>query len=250
MSDTVSKADFDRLNAQFMSLQRELEIARKKPDPGAVFQSLIMNPVGSLKSAGYGDDVIEHMRAAFIADKLGPQAPLQMQMAASQGPMMMQFQQLAQTVKDLADKVNNTSTAHSQYTEREKFKSIVTNASKYPNLAKAYAKNPEKYLAGLQGGTAEDYIAKQEAELKEIAEALGVAPKTDEAAGGAPAASVNADKQGEGKNTTIASAQSALLNDVPVPKSQKSPDGAWNKDTYKALKERLVAAANKQPGTR
>lgn len=249
MSDTVSKSDYDRLNAQFMTLQRELELARKKPDASAIIQGMVLNPLGTLKGAGYGDDVVEHMRQVLIADKLGPQAPMQMQMAASQGPMMMQFQALAKTVAELADRVSNTTTAAAQSTEREKFKGIVTNASKNPHLTKAYAKNPEKYIGLLssQGGTAEDFIAKQEAELKEIAEALGIV-KSEPA--GTPAASENAGKQGEGKNTTIVSAQSGLLNDVPVPKPGMSPEGTWNKGTYQALKAKLVEEANKPPGNR
>lgn len=233
MSDTVSKADFDRLNAQFMTLQRELEAARKQPSA----QQILLNP-----KAYYNEDGLNHLRNVLIADKLGDQAPMQLQIAANQGPMMAQFQQLAQVVQSLADKVNSTSTAHSQFTEREKFKSLITNTSKYPNLAKAYAKNPDKFLGSLEG-TAEDYIAKQEASLKEIAEMLGVTPAP--APDATSTASENAGKQGEGKNTTIVSAQSGLLSDVPVPKPGTAPSGAWSKEVFAATKAKLLAEAEK-----
>ena len=245
MSDTVSKSDYDRLQNQFMTLQREAETLRKQPTPAQVMQSVILNAKAAFKQYGYGDDVVEHVRTGLIVDKLGPNAPLQMQMSANQGPMLMQVQELANLVKTLADKVDNTATSHTQYTEREKFKSIISNASKDSYLAKAYAKNPEKVVSEMasQAGTAEAFIAKKEAELKEIAETLGIAsaaPAPDSAA----AASENAGKQGEGKNTTIASAQSGLLNDVPVPKPG-TPPGVWNKDTYAAVKEKLLADAAK-----
>lgn len=250
MSDTISKAEYDRLNSAYMTLQREAEALRRNPSASQVLQQVLLNPRGAFTGAGYGDDAIEHVRNALIADKLGPNAPMPMQIAANQGPIMVQVQQLAGLVKDLADKVNNTSTAHSQYTEREKFKGAITNTSKYPNLAKAYAKNPDKFGAIPAGSSAEDYMAKQEAELKDIAEALGAVQTQTPPDGNTSAASENAEKQGEGKNATIASAQSGLLNDVPVPKSQNSPNGKWNKDTFQGLKERLVAEATKTPGKR
>lgn len=249
MSDTISKAEYDRLNSAYMTLQREAEALRRNPSPAQVLQSVLLNPRGAFTGAGFADDAIEHVRNALIADKLGPNAPMPMQIAANQGPIMVQVQQLAGLVKDLADKVNTTSTAHSQYTEREKLKGAITNTSKYPNLAKAYAKNPDKYGAIPAGSSAEDYMAKQEAELKEIAESLGVV-QAPPPAGNTSAASENAENKVDGKNTTVASAQSGLLNDVPVPKTQASPNGKWTKDTYVGLKERLVAEANKQPGKR
>lgn len=249
MSDTVSKAEYDRLNSAYMTLQREAEALRRNPSPAQVLQSVLLNPRGAFTQHGYAEDAIEHVRNALIADKLGPNAPMPMQIAANQGPIMVQVQQLAGLVKDLADKVNTTSTAHSQYTEREKFKGAITNTSKYPNLAKAYAKNPDKFGTIPAGSSAEDYMAKQEAELKEIAELLG-ATQTTAPAGNTSAASVNAENNGDGKNATVASAQSGLLNDVPVPKTQNSPNGKWTKDTYGGLKERLVAEAEKALGKR
>lgn len=247
MSDTVSKSDYDRLSVQFATLQREVEQLRAKPSEEQIFQAIYANPVGVLRGKGFNDGQIEHVRQVLIADKLGPNAPLGMQVAAHQGPMMAQFQELAGIVKSLADKVDKTQTGHTQYTEREKFKSAISNTSKDSYLAKAYAKNPEKWITALasHGGTAEDFIAKQEAELKEVAEALGV----QAAPAGAPAASENAENKGEGKNTTIVSAQSGLLKDVPVPKPGAAP-GAWSKDVYAQTKAKLVAEANKQPGDR
>lgn len=249
MSDTVNKADYDRLATQFATLQREVEQLRSRPSEEQIFQALYANPVGVLRNKGFNDGQIEHVRKVFIADKLGPNAPIDMQVAGFQGPVMAQMQELAGMVRSLADEVKQTKTGHTQYTEREKFKSAISNASKDSYLAKAYAKNPEKYLNALasHGGTAEDFIAKQEAELKDIAESLGV---TQAAPAGAPAASVNAEKQGEGKNTTIASAQSGHLADVPVPKSPMAPEGKWTKDTFATLKAKLVAEATKQPGDR
>lgn len=239
---TVSKAEFDALMAKFMTLQQEVETARKRPDPAQFLQSLLRNPIGTLKSSGYGDDHIEHVRQVLIADKLGPQAPMQLQMAAQQGPMMARYDELSATVKQLADMVKQTVTTQTIASEQNKLKAIASDASKNPYLSKAFAKNPEKFINALasQGGTAEEFIAKQEAELKEVAELYGAKIEPGKTA---PAASENADTKPNSTEGVVKSANSAHMSDVGVPKEPKSPDGAWGKDKFNGLKARLVAEA-------
>lgn len=242
------KAEYENLQRRFMTLQGETEVLRKKPDPGQLLQSIIANPIGTLKGAGYGDSHIEHLRNVFIADKLGPQAPMPMQIAANLGPMQAQFQELMGVVKSLADEVKTVKTTAVKGTETTKFQSTASDASKYPNLAKAYAKNPAKFNAKWDShdGSAEDFLKAQEAELKEIADALGVTPAPQE--GNTAAASVNAEQKAQSEKGVVTSAASVHLKDVPVPQSPKSPDGKWGKETYSGLKERLVAEAAKKTG--
>ncbi len=236
MSDTVSRADYDRLATQFASLQREVEASRRTP--GINPQMLLMNTIGALRGAGFNDDHIEHLRSVFLADKLGATAPMQMQVAASLGPQMVRTQELQQQVKDLADMVTKLTTTNAAGSERAKLKDIISDKSKYPHLAKAYANNPEKYLGALQEGTAEDYAKKLEEQFTDI---LGPA---EQPKGDTSAASVNAETGTKSKQQGT-SAQSGLLNDAPPPQAKAGKSGAWTKDTYAAMKAELVAEAEK-----
>ncbi len=241
------KAEYENLQRRYMTVQNEVETLRKSPNAAQIIQNMIANPIGTLKSAGYGDSHIDHLRNVFIADKLGPQAPMPLQIAANQGPMLAQFQELMGVVKSLADEVKTVKTTAVKGSETTKFESTASDASKYPNLAKAYAKNPTKFKTKWEShdGSAEDFLKAQESELKEIAEALGVTPAPG---GNTAAASVNAEQKTQSEKGVVSSAASGLLKDVPVPQSPKSPDGKWGKDTFSGLKERLVAEAQKKTG--
>lgn len=241
------KAEYENLQRRFMTVQHENESLRKNPSAAQLLQNLIANPIGMLKGNGYGDTHVEHLRNVLIADKLGPQAPMPLQIAANMGPMQAQFQGLMDVVKTLADEVKTFKTTATKGAETTTFKSAASDASKYPNLAKAYAKNPDKFNTkwDTHDGSAEDFLKAQESELKEIAEALGVASTPP---GDTAAASVNAEQKAPSEKGVVTSAASVHLKDVPVPQSPKSPDGKWGKDTYSALKERLVAEAAKKTG--
>lgn len=249
----IDKAAYDMLMSKVASLEHELRGKPAQPqgiDPAQFFNNLLINPKGTMAQYGLEEQHVEQVRTLLIADKLGPNAPLHMQVAANSGQSMTAVRELQQLVKTLADKVSNSETTHKKFTEREKFKAAMTDASKNPNLAKAFAKNPEKYIASLesQGVTAEEFIAKQEGELKEYAELF--APSAGTPAGTTPAASVNADNKTPSKQGAVLSAPlGGNLKDVPAPTIPSKP-GAWNKDAFKDLKEKIVAqaTAEKPPG--
>jgi len=197
-------------------------------------QALVANPMGTLREVGLSAEHLTHVRNAAIADFLGPNAPLPLQMQANMGPQMIATQQAQAAVADLSRRFDEMTTAQKANAKREEFKAISAMKDKYPNLSKAISANPERYkdVLAQHGGSAEEFAAATEAQLTELASVLGVP---------APTGSVNnPDNKDQSKKVASAPLGSAT-NVVPPPSNQGNAGSVWNKEAYQATKEAILS---------
>lgn len=202
--------------------------------------ALIRDPMGTFRQAGYTPDQLTHIRNAAIADFLGPNAPLPMQMQANMGPQMIATQQAQAALADLSRRFDEMTSAQKTTAKREEFKAISALKDKYPYLSKAISANPDRYSAALasHGGTAEEFATAQEAQLTELVAIYVPAP--------ASTGSVKTpDNQDQSKKVASAPMGSAT-NVVPPPQGNPGKDSkVWNRDAYLATKEAILSSLPK-----
>jgi len=219
------------------SLENERTRAPAQP-PGINAHQLLLNPMGTLRGAGYNDEQLGHIRNAAIADFLGPNAPLPMQIAANSGAQLVAAQQASAAVADLSRRFDELSTAQKAKAKREEFKAISQLKDKYPNLSKAISANPDRYAAVLDahGGTAEEFATAQEGQLTELLSALGAPQET------APTGSVNNPDNKDQSKKVVSAPLGSATNVVPPPPSAIGEQvGVWNKETYAKTKAAILS---------
>lgn len=224
--------------ARISSLEGELRTKPKEKETPQAFdlvkfrESLIIDPVGTMRAMQMGGEHVEHVRNVLIADKLGDQAPPQMKVFAAQGPQMMAAQAQAEAVATLSRRLDDREKQEQKAAKKESLKAITANKEKYPNLSKALAADPdlaeelEKHT-----GTAEEFAANQEAKYTKLAAAF--VPQT---------ASTSADNKGQSTQTKPTPLASSLNGDTP-PIVKENP-GEWTRDAYTKVRDSIVHKYN------
>jgi hypothetical protein len=231
MSDDTTK-NLNAAIARIAALESEL---RSKPakesesvfDLVAFRKQLTIDPIGTLRSLQLGTEHIDHVRSVLIADKLGDQAPPQLRVFAAQGAQLVAAHAQAETIAALSRRLDDRDKQEQKATKREAFKSITANKEKYPNLAKAFAADPELVSEmDAHGGTAEEFAASQEAKLQKLVSVF--APST---------ASVTADNRGQSTQAKPTALAGTLSGDPPPLEKEQS---GWTRDQYTKIRDGIV----------
>ncbi len=169
MSEDISK----QLQSALVSIARlEAEVAplrAKAREPqaprGIDPREYITDPIGALLRAGLSPEHIQHSTRVHVAHAMGDQAPMELKMLASQGPMVSATSNLQSDVQALRQRLESYENEGKAKAARESFKALSKDTTKYPHLAKALTANPtllDEQLAR-HGGSAEEFAAAQEA---------------------------------------------------------------------------------------
>ena len=238
------------LTTRLATLEKELrtkptepvvDVAKVQKEIIAKFaHALLTDTVGTLKSMGATPEHIEIVRAQVIADKLGNQAPLQMQMMANAGPQTIAMQELREQVATLSRQVAEANAAKDVDSKHSKFKAIVeTDKTKYANLTAALKADEAGVIAALKahGGSVEDFAAAQETQWAKF----GLASKA-----ASTASAETADNKDQSTKVTPAPL-AGNLNTVtdPAGNKPKDPEAPKQWDHKAAVAEIVAKTATK-----
>lgn len=174
----------------------------------------VRDPVGFMSRHGIPT---EHVTRVLVASALGDQAPPELKVLASLGPQMSATRALEEKFDALSRQLAESASSSKA---RESAKALLSDKSKYPHLAKAFAADPsleDEMVAA--GGNAEEYAKKMEARLKVVAPAPP--PASDANAEAAKAA------QDQSAQVQPATEGAPPKGDLPT---LTPPGGQWDHD--------------------
>ncbi len=228
------KTALDTAIGRIASLENELRNRAKEPtkpgfDVEAFRHNLILDPLETMKQLGLTAEQIKHAKTVFVADFLGPNAPADMRLAASQGPQLIATQATNSAVAELSRRLDELSNSGLKAAKRESFKAITASKDKHPNLSKAVTADEDDLMAELDAfkGTAEEFATAKEAKLSKLASVF--APQ--------PASVNNADTKDQSSKVAPAPLAGGL-NTVQSVVSDK-PAG-WTAESHATLRDKIV----------
>lgn len=203
-------------------------------NPQQFLAAYVTDPVGTIARMGATQEQLQHVTQVHFAHALGDAAPPQFKMLAQMGPQVAATSQLASQISSLGQRLETFETGVKKQSTRDSFIAAVSDKTKYPHLAAAYAADPALFSDAIDGhrGNAVELADALETRHKKLAEIYG--PKT-------PAASdetAGAD-DGQSKQAELATSPPVGIDPTPPP-IQQPKQGVWSEADHDRTKAAIL----------
>jgi uncharacterized phage infection (PIP) family protein YhgE len=228
----LSEDQTAKLLSRIAAMESELATLRAvKPrtdppfDPEKFRQAFYADPVGMVTKMGVP---VDHVTRVLVANALGDQAPPELKVLAAMGPQMSAVQAASAQVEELSRRLSSYEQKEQSAARAQSVKALISDKTKYPHLAKAFAADPS-ILDDLGGENAEEAAAKMEKRFSLVAPP--------------PASVENADASGQSTQSKPATV-GALSGEVPPLPQPKS--GVLTQDEDRKLRDEIVRKYSSQ----
>lgn len=235
----------ERMMNRIAVLEKERSTAPKGPDMKELARLATLDPNAFYKALGLSKEAIDHIQTIAVVNTLGDAAPLQMKMAAMQGPNVIAAQNAQTALADLSRRFDELEKRGKTESLGSQFKAITADTSKYPHLSKMLTAKPDRFNAELaaHGGSIEEFAAAKEADLAILVGSDPAAAPQGTRAGATPAASGSVNNPDNQAPSTkgVSAPLASRTNTTPAPGAgNEKPEGAWSREAFEELKQRIV----------